>query len=61
MALWGAPLLLACFAMLAMAFFNRLHWWIRAAVPAVVYLTARVIQVMIWVPTIMPWLAAEPQ
>lgn len=59
--LWGAPLLLACVAMLAMACCNRLHWWIRAAVPAVVFLTARIIQVMIWVPIIMPWLAAEPR
>jgi len=54
----AAPLLIACVAMTVVAFWaTRLNWAMRALIPAVVYLLARVIQVLIWVPVVIPFLA----
>lgn len=54
----AAPLLIACVAMIIVAFLaGRLNWVARALIPAAVYLLARVIQVLIWVPVVIPFLA----
>lgn len=54
----AAPLLIACVAMIVVAVWaTRLNWAMRALIPAVVYLVARVIQVLIWVPVVIPFLA----
>lgn len=54
----ASPLLIACVAMIIVAFFaERLNWVARALIPAAVYLAARIVQVLIWVPVVIPFLA----
>lgn len=54
----ASPLLMACAAMIVVAFFaKRLNWVARALIPAAVYLAARIVQVLIWVPVVIPFLA----
>lgn len=51
-----APMLLACIAMVVVACRGRSPWWLRALVPAAVFLSARIIQVSLWGSVILPWL-----
>lgn len=51
------PSVLAALAMLAMALLaGKLRWWVRVAVPAVVWLGLVVVLRTVWDPVILPWL-----
>src|SRR5699024_3805618 len=57
----AAPVPLTAVAMLLMAtVFRRRHWVWRMLIPIVTFLVATLVQVLVWDPWIVPWLAGPP-